>query len=161
MEVALTTQESSENGTDRVEMFLRTSRRALGVVLLFIFILEATVIAAAFWPETWLGSWPMRFPLAFPILVLLAFMALRLTRDGLKLRADAPEAKVVLNDEFRRASFLRAQRLALILVLIAQVPLGLLFLRVPIARALLGMGGTTIAIGGGAVILLFLYFDRE
>ena len=155
-------QESGkEGGSERVEMFLRTSRRALGVLLLLVFILEATVIAMVFWPGTWLAQWPMRFPLAFPILVLLAFLALRLTRDGRKLRADAPESKVVVNDEFRRANLLRAQRAALILVLIAQVPLGLLFMRVPATLAVLGMGGTTMALAMSAVILLFLFFDRE
>ncbi len=158
----MTTQESNKkSGSERVEMFLRTSRRALGVLLLLVFILEATVIAIAFWPATWLAEWPTRFPLAFPFLVLLAFMALRLTRDGRELRANAPEAKVVVNDEFRQANLLRAQRWAFILVLIAQVPLGLLFMRVSVTRAVLGMGGTTIALGMSAVILLFLFFDRE
>ncbi|MGE5112133.1 MAG: hypothetical protein ACM3JB_14820 [Acidobacteriaceae bacterium] len=158
----MTTQETNkERSSARVEMFLRTSRRALVVVLLFVFILEATVIAVAFWPATWLAEWPMRFPLAFPIFVLLAFMALRLMRDGRELRANAPEAKVVLNDEFRQANLLRAQRWAFILILIAQLPLGLLFMRVPVTRAVLGMGGTTIALGMSAVILLLLFFDRE
>jgi hypothetical protein len=160
-EVCVIAQATNTEGGGRVEMFLRTSRRALGVVLLLVFFLEATVIAMAFWPATWLAEWPMRFPLAFPILVWLAFMALRLTRDGRELRANAPEAKVVLNDEFRQANLLRAQRWAFILVLIAQLPLGLLFMRVPVARAVLGMGGTTIALGMSAVILLFLFFDRE
>lgn len=158
----MTTQEiHKEGGSERVEMFLRTSRRALAVLLLFAFILGATVIAMAFSPDTWLAKWPMRFPLAFPFLVLLVFMALRLMRDGRGLRADAAEAKLVLHDEFRQANLLRAQRWAFILVLVAQVPLGLLFMRAPATRAVLGMGGMTIALGMSATILLFLFFDRE
>ena len=34
-------------------------------------------------------------------------------------------------------------------------------MRVQTTRAVIGMGGTTIALGVSAVILLFLFFDRE
>ena len=152
---------NGESRSDRVEMLMRTSRRALTVVLLLILFLGATVMAIALWPDTWLAEWPLRFPLLFPIAVLLAFFGLRLLHGGRDLRTDAPEAKVLLNDDFRRANLLRAQRVALYLTLAAQVPLGLLFMRVQTTRAVMGMAGTTITLGASAVILLFLFFDRE
>ena len=152
---------NERGGSDRVEVILAASRRALSVLLMLFVFVGATAIAMALWPESWLGKWPLRFPLLFPIVVLLAFFCLRLGRGRSDVRADAPEVKVVLNDEFRRANLHRAQRIALVLVLVAQVPLGLLFLRVPAARAVIGMGGTTIALGVSAAILLFLLFERE
>ena len=152
---------NKRSSSDRVELLMRTSRRALAVLLLFTVFLGATVIAIALWPDTWLGEWPLRFPLLFPIAVLLAFFSLHLLHGRRDLRTDAPEARVLLNDDFRRANLLRAQRVALILILIAQLPLGLLFMRVQTTRAVLGMGGTTVALGASAVILLFLFFDRE
>lgn len=148
-------------GGDRVEMLLRVNRRALGVVLLLIVFLGGTAMAMALWPDTWLGEWPLRFPLLFPIAVVMAFFCLRFFGGGRDFRADAAEVKVVLNDDFRQANLARAQRIALVLILIAQVPLGLLFMRVQTTRAVIGMGGTTIALGVSAVILLFLFFDRE
>jgi len=142
-------------------MLLRVNRRALAVILLLNVFLGATVMALALWPDTWLGQWPLRFPLLFPIAVLLAFSWLRFLGGGRNFRPDAAEVTVVLNDDLRRANLLRAQRIALVLILSAQVPLGLLFMRVPTTRAVIGMGGTTIALGVSAVLLLFLFFDRE
>ena len=160
-EVVVVADANERGGGDRVEMLLRVNRRALAVLLLLIVFLGATAVAMASWPDTWLGQWPLRFPLLFPIAVLLAFFCLRFFGGGRNFRPDAAEVKVVLNDDFRRANLLRAQRIALVLILSAQVPLGLLFMRVPTTRAVIGMGGTTIALGVSAVILLFLFFDRE
>jgi hypothetical protein len=154
-------ESEKKGGNERIEMVLRSSRLALEVVVLLIIFLEATVVAVVFWPSTWLGQWPLRYPLAFPFVVVLVFMLLRLTGGRHNLRPDAAEAKVVLNDEFRRANFLRAQRVALMLVIIAQVPLGLLFMRVPATRAVFGMGASTMGLGISVTILLFLFFDRE
>ncbi len=148
-------------GGDTVEMLLRMNRRALAVLSLLIVFLGATAMAMALWPDTPLAEWPLRFPLLFPIAVLVAFFSLRFFGGGREFRADAAEVKVILNDDFRRANLLRAQRIALVLILIAQVPLGVLFMRVQPTRAVIGMGGTTIALGVSAVILLFLFFDRE
>jgi signal transduction histidine kinase len=152
---------NERGGGDRVETLLRVNRRALAVLSLLTVFLGATAVAMALWPDIWLGQWPLRFPLLFPIAVLLAFFCLRFFGGGRDFRSDAAEVKVVLNDDFRRANLLRAQRIALGLILIAQVPLGLLFMHVQTTRAVIGMGGTTIAFGVSAVILLFLFFDRE
>ena len=161
LEVVVVAGANKRGGGDRVEMLLRMNRRALAVLSLLIVFLGATAMAMALWPDTWLGEWPLRFPLLFPIAVLLALSCLRFLGGGRDFRADAAEVKVVLNDDFRRANLLRAQRIALVLILMAQVPLGLLFMRVQTTRAVIGMGGTTIALGVSAVILLFLFFDRE
>ena len=95
-----------------------------------------TRMAMALWPDTPLAEWPLRFPLLFPIAVLLAFFSLRFFGGGREFRADAAEVKVILNDDFRRANLLRAQRIALVLILIAQVPLGVLFMTTRSAIAL-------------------------
>ncbi len=108
--IALNTK--SNPGIEGIELFLRLSRRRFGVLLLVIGFLWVTVLAMAFWPATWLAEWPMRFPLLFPILVLMAVMVLRLAGDRRRWLPGSPEAKLVLNDEFRRVNLLRAQRIA-------------------------------------------------
>ena len=68
---------------------------------------------------------------------------------------------MIRQDEFRRVNLSRAQRAALIGVLILQIPLGLLFSHLPAMRAVIAMGVTTITLGMATVITLFLFFDRD
>jgi hypothetical protein len=77
---------------------------------------------------------------------------------------DAPEVKAAMQDEWRRTNMDRASRTALIVVLIAQWPLGIVFgflAQLPPPRAALAMAAATITLGLATLITLFLFFNRE
>jgi hypothetical protein len=85
-------------------------------------------------------------------------------RSGRRWDPPSPEAKAILNDELRQTSLNRASRAALIVVLIAQLPLGLVFgmlAQLPAARTAMAMAEATITLGMATLISLFLFFDRE
>lgn len=145
----------------RVEVLLRASRRALVVLCVAILWLGSTALAVALRPGSLLAIWPLRAPWLFPVAMIGAWGALRASMHWQCWRADAPEVAVIEQDELRRASLSRAQRWALIVVLVAQVPLGVALLHVPGPRAVLGMAGGTIALGMTTVIAAFLFLDRE
>jgi hypothetical protein len=159
--VHMTLPESQKvESSNDMDLLLRSSRRALVVVLFAILLLGATVVGMAFWPSSLLAEWPGRMPWLFPILMVFAVMALRASLGGRRWDSHSPEVRVMLHDEFRRANLSRAQRAALIAVLIAQAPLGLLFVHLPARQAVMGMAGTTITLGMAILITLFLFFDR-
>jgi len=97
-------------------------------------------------------------PVAIALLVAVP-MSLRRRRWA----PDAPEVKAAMHDEWRRTNRDRASRSALIVVLIAQWPLGLIFgfLTLPAPRVAFAMAAATITLGLATWIMLFLNFDRE
>lgn len=145
---------------EQTELFLRMSRRALIIVLLTILLLGATQLSMALWPDAVLAQWPMRLPWLLPIAMITAVIALRVPLRG-RFTPNSPELKTFLRDEFRQANLSRAQRGALITVLIAQVPMGLLLVHLPAVKAVTAMGASTITIGMVTLIALFLFFDRD
>jgi hypothetical protein len=145
--------------TSSTESFLKFSRRAVVLLLIAFLWLAATCLAIAFFPETILARWPMHAPLAFPAALVVGWAGLRVTLRG--HRWDPHLAEVVTRDEFRQSNILRAQRAALIAVLLLQVPLALLALHLPVPRALVAMAGSTITIGMSVLYSAFLYLDRE
>jgi hypothetical protein len=149
----------------RVERSLRVSRRGLFVVLAIVLIAATTLVAHALRPGSLLSDWPSKAPWLIPVAAVVAFGAMSgvLTHRG---RASAAEAKdvmkTVLEDEFRQANLARAQRLALIAVLLAQIPLAALSLSgLTVAAAVTVMAVTTATVGIGSLIVSFLVFDRE
>jgi hypothetical protein len=66
---------------------------------------------------------------------------------GHRWNSALPEARTVLNDEWRRLNIDRATRVAFIVALIAQVPLGLLFAPLPPGRGVIAMAVATVALG--------------
>jgi hypothetical protein len=143
------------------ELLLRASRRALFILLLMILALGATLLGRAVWPDSLLATWSARLPWLLPVLIVLLMITMRLSTRGRAWDPKSPEVKRILQDEFRRTNFLRAQRGALIVVMALQLPLGLLFGHLPGMRAVMAMGVTTVTVGVAALIALFLFFDRE
>lgn len=149
---------------DPVDRVLRWSRRSLVVVLVMLFIAAATLIAHALRPGSLLADWPSKAPWLIPTAAaILATTSGLLTRGH---RAPAEEAKRVLRrvveDEFRQTNLARAQRLALMVVVVAQAPLAALALSgLTTAAAVTVMSVTTAMLGIGTVIVSFLVFDRE
>jgi len=144
--------------TSSSESLLTLSRRAFVLLLITFLWLGATCMAIAFVPESIVASWPMRAPWVFPVALVLAWLGVLRGHRGAPDRA---ETELVINDEFRKSNILRAQRVALAVVLLLQVPLALAAIHLPVTRALVAMAGGTITIGMGAVTSAFLYLDRE
>jgi hypothetical protein len=150
--------------SERVERSLRTSRRALIMVLIGVLIAAATLIGHALRPGSLLSDWPSKAPWLIPVgIAVVAGMSRLVAYRG---RASAAEAKnaieTVLGDEFRQANLSRAQRFALGVVLIAQIPLAALSLSgLTTAAAVTVMAVTTVTLGIAALIVSFLVFDRE
>lgn len=156
---------SNSSVSERVERSLRVSRRGLVVVLIFVLIGAATLIAHALRPGSLLSDWPSKAPWAIPVVGAFVFGAVNavLAHRG---RVSAAEAKkvmqTVLEDEFRQANLARAQRVALMVVLLAQIPLAALSLsRLTTASAVTVMAVTTATLGIASLIVSFLVFDRE
>jgi len=57
--------------------------------------------------------------------------------------------------------FCLAMRVAFIVVLIAQIPIGLLVAHLPSLRAVMAMAISTLTLGMATLIALFLFFSRE
>jgi hypothetical protein len=150
---------SRESPSDHAELLLRTSRRALVVLVVIVLLVAATLVAHALRPGTLLADWPSKVPWLFPIAV--AGVFLLLNRGRRPSRPDDPAVRMLLGDEFRQANLGRAQRLALIVVLVAQVPFGLLLSSLTAAAAVMVMAVLTITLGMVTLITSFLFFDRE
>lgn len=149
---------------DRIEQILRFSRRGLIAALAILLVTAATLIAHALRPGSLLSDWPSKAPWLIPVAIAAIFAITGLLMRG---RSASPEeAKVVLKtvveDEFRQANFARAQRVALAVVIVAQVPLTTLALsRLSTAAAVTVMAVTTATLGVATLIISFLVFDRE
>lgn len=150
------------NAPDRVELLLRTSRRSLIGVLGMIFAAGATLIAHALRPGSLLSDWPSRAPWLIPMAIIV-FAAISAMRRGDASRQEsAAVLATVLDDEFRQANLARAQRLALVAVLAAQIPLTALTLAgLTAAAAIVVMAVVTVMVGMTTLIVSFLVFDRE
>lgn len=148
---------------ERVERALRMSRRALVVVLLAVLIAAATLIAHALRPGSFLSDWPSKAPWLIPVAIVLFVGIQAGTRRGYTSAAEAKDVMAtVLEDEFRQANLSRAQRFALVVVLLAQIPLEALSLSgLTTAAAVTVMAVTTVTLGMAALIVSFLVFDRE
>jgi hypothetical protein len=144
---------------DETELLLRINRRSLAVLLAAILILGAVFISSVLWPDGLLAQTITRMPWLLPMLLFGAALILRIPLKG--RTPQAPAVRAVLDDEFRRTNLARAQRVALVIVLLAQFPLGLLLMRLPAARVAMVMAGATVTVGMAAVLAAFLFFDRE
>ncbi len=100
-------------------------------------------------------------PWLLPVLIVITGVAGRLLMRGRAWDPNSPEVKKIQQYEFRRKNLSRAQRAALIVVLVLQIPLGLLFVHLPAMRAVMAMGITTITLAMATLITLFLFFDRD
>jgi FtsH-binding integral membrane protein len=146
---------------DRSERFIRFSHKTMLVLLVMTLALGGVGVNAALFPQSAIAN------RANLVWVVIAFLAVAWTSMARRLwPADAPEVKLAMQDEWRRANLLRATRIALIVVLLAQLPLALaLWLltdpRLTPPRVAGAMAGATITLGIVTVLILFLSFDRE
>jgi hypothetical protein len=147
--------DSPNPSPERVELLLRASRRSLMIVLALILLFGATVIAHAIRPATLLANWPAVVPWLIPVgAALLVTLTARVR--------PRPAELAVVNDELRQANLRRAERVALIVILVAQFPLMALALSsLAAAAAVTVMGVTTVTLGMVTLIASFLFFDRE
>jgi hypothetical protein len=145
------------------ESLVRFTRRSMTALLGVVLFLGATTLAMTLWPDGLASAFMARASVVLPIAIVILVVSLRATLGGRRWDPRTPEARAVLDDELRQASLYRASRAALIVVLIAQLPLGLLFgmvAQLPPARAALGMAEATMTLGLATAISLFLHFDR-
>ncbi len=145
--------------SNRSEIYLRFSRRSMAVVLMVVLMLSAMGIAL-----TLHANVPKTAIWLIPIAIAIAVVVLQSTTRGDRWDPESPEAKALLNDEWRQANLNRATRVAFGLTLLVQVPLGLLFaagLELQVQQAVTAMVISTTGFGVTSMISLFLWFDRE
>lgn len=142
----------------RSEKYLRFSRRGMMVTLFLVLVAGGAGIAMAIWPGA--SGWSdARRPLHLVAIVLIFW--LYRTLGGERWDPRTPEARAIVEDEWRLRNMDRARRVAFIVVLGAQVPLGLLLASLPPLRAVMGMAAATVTLGMATLLALFLYFDRD
>ena len=142
----------------RSERYLRFSRRSMTVLMLLVLAIGATAVALAVHPAS--PAWPRAMVPLWIIAVAIA-VGLQRTLGGDRWDPRSPEARAIADDEFRRDNLNRARRVALVVVLSAQLPLGLLFAALPPQRSTLAMAASTITIGLTTLLAFFLYLDRD
>lgn len=142
----------------RSEKYLRFSRRSMTVTLLVVLAVGGVCIAMAIWPAA--PSWSRAVTPLWIVAVVLA-AGLQRTLGGDRWDPRSPEARAIADDEWRRNNMDRARRVAFVVVLAAQLPLGLLLAGLPSARALMAMAAATITLGVATLFALFLHLDRD
>lgn len=150
-----------DSNETRAERYLRFSQSGLVVTLVLIVVLGGICIAMAFAPDAGArlmarSGWMLAVAIAIAVVMLQAA-----TLRGERWRPDAPEALAIARDEWRRSNMDRAMRAAFLILLVAQLPLALLFARLPSLRAVMAMAAATATLGMVSFIALFLFLDRD
>ena len=146
------------------ELLVRFSRRSMAALLVIVPGFGVMALAMTLWPEGPASRLMAQAAWVYPIAIVFLGAALRATLRGKSWDPRSPEAKAILNDELRQDSMNRSARAALIAVLVAQLPLALLFGTLPQASAIrtaLAMAEASITLGMAIFIALFLFLDRE
>jgi hypothetical protein len=145
----------------RPERYLRFSHRTMVVLLTLTILFGGLCLAMALLP----GDTPRWIASAVPLLGVAATIGLvvlqQTTLRGERWDPKSPEVQAVLQDEWRRTNMDRAMRVAFVVVLIAQIPIGLLVAHLPSLRAVMAMAVSTLTLGMATLIALFLFFSRE
>ena len=147
---------------ERAELFLHFTRRKMTALLAVVIVVGAVGLTLMLTPTgtTWRTlSRVALLPVALAIVVVVQ-LALRNRR----WRADSPEVKLAMEDEWRRTNMDRATRTALIVVLVAQWPMAIAlgFLGdVPQPRGAMAMAMATITLGLATQLGSYLWFDRD
>src|SRR5689334_7402137 len=132
----------TEPTEDRSELYLRFSRRGMAFLLIIIMALGATALVIALQPGGALSRMLEKASWFFPIATILGFGALQTSLGRNRWNPNAPEVKAILSDEWRRTNLDRAMKIAFIVILATQLPLGWLFgvmlAQLSVLRAVLG-----------------------
>lgn len=153
--------QSNEGSVDVLQRF---SRRSMVALLFVVAALGGTGLALILSPEGAVGRSAARAAWLLPVAIVIVAAVVQGSLRGRRWKPDSPEVRVILEDELRRASMDRASRIALIVLVAAQWPLGLLIGFVsglPGHRTAMAMAAASITLGLLTLITLFLYFDRE
>jgi carbon starvation protein CstA len=142
----------------RSEQYLRFSRRSMTVGLLLVLAIGGVCLAMAV--QSHALVWSRAIPVLWIVAVVIA-AGLQRTLGGERWNPRAPEARAIMEDEWRRSNMERARRVAFVVALGAQLPLGLLLAGLPSLRAVMAMATATLTLGLATLIGLFLYFDRD
>lgn len=155
----------TEPTEDRSELYLRFSRRGMAALLIMIVALGATALIMALQPDGAFARTLEKASWFFPIATIIGVGALQTSMRGKGWNPNSPEAKAVLNDEWRRTNLDRAMKVAFIVILVTQLPLGWLFgvmlAQLSVLRAVLGMAVSTITLGMTIFVATFLFLDRD
>jgi len=160
----------AESVPSRSEVFLRFTRRSMVILLLLVLSLGLMGLAMVLWPDGAVSRSFERASWAVAIGIVLVGSVLQTSWRRHRFTADSAEVKAVMNDELRRNSMDRARLIAFVVVLLAQVPIALLFSHtalglgfgdLPAFRAVMAMAVSTITLGMTVFIVSFLLFDRE
>ena len=150
---------------DRSELHLRFSRRMMAVLLLIIVAFGAIGLAMTLRPDGAFSQALERAPWFFPIATIIGVAVLQTSMRKNRWVPNSPEAKTLLNDEWRRTNLDRAMKIAFIVILVTQLPLGWLFgvmlAQLSVLRAVLAMGVSTVTLGMTTFIATFLILDRD
>jgi hypothetical protein len=144
----------------RAERYLRYSHRGMVVILVLVIAVGAAFLALALNPDGTVARLMPRLALSAPIAIALIAGALQWTLRGDRWDPAAPEARAVLDDEWRKVNLARAARWALGVVLSAQVPLALWLGGLPAPRGVLAQAVATMTLGIATLLGLFLFFQR-
>lgn len=145
----------------RAERYLRFSQGSMIVTLVLVLALGGICVGMALEPDV--GSrWMARSGGMLAVAIAIAVVTLQpatLRRD--RWNPDAPEARAILHDEWRRTNMDRAMRVAFVVVIGAQIPLALLLARLPSLRAVTAMAAATTTLGLATFIALYLLLSRQ
>ncbi|HXF24327.1 MAG TPA: hypothetical protein VN602_07390 [Gemmatimonadaceae bacterium] len=145
----------------RPERYLRFSHRSMVALFIITLVVGGLCLTMALRPgdtPRWMTSLVALLPTAIAIGVV---TLQRTTLRGDRWDPKSPEVQAVLQDEWRRVSMDRAIRVAFFVILIAQIPIGLLVAPLPPLRAVMAMATTTLTLGMATFLGLFLFFSRQ
>ena len=145
----------------RPERYLRFSHRSMVALFIITLVVGGLCLTMALRPgdtPRWMTSLVALLPTAIAIGVV---TLQRTTLRGDRWDPKSPEVQGVLQDEWRRVSMDRAIRVAFFVILIAQIPIGLLVAPLPSLRAVMAMATTTLTLGMATFLGLFLFFSRQ
>jgi hypothetical protein len=144
----------------RSERYQRYSSRGMLVLLILVLAIGAIFIAVSVSPNGLIAAWLPRVSTIIPIAIAMIGVALHSTLRGDRWDPRSPEARMVLQDEWRQTNLSRAMRIAFVAVVAVQVPLALWLGRLPSQRAVMAMAVITMTLAMATLIALFLFFER-
>jgi hypothetical protein len=153
-----------ETNGSSLEIFERFSRRSMVTLFFVVTILGGTALALILSPGGAIGRSAARAAWLIPIAIVVAGAAVQSSLKGRRWNPASPEVEAIMQDEWRRTNMDRASRFALIVLLAAQWPLGMLIGvmgGVPSVRTAMAMAAASMTLGLMTLIALFLFFGRE
>jgi hypothetical protein len=151
----------TEASDSRAEKYLRYSHGGMVVVLVLMVVIGCVWVAVALQPDGVIARWLPRLSATVPIAIMLIAGALVATLRGDRWDPNAPEARAIMQDEWRRLNMARAMRGAFVVVIAAQVPLALWLGTLPSSRGVMALAIATMTSGMATLSALFLIFERE